>query len=696
MTDIDLSSPISIDDSPCRSQINQTFTTSSIENMLKRKDNRKEFTVIENNQKKSSSAWATFGFPARLSENGTYERIHGFASCFQCKTTYTFHSDGSGSTKHLLRHICAKSALSSEHYYEGPLDKLFKSKKTASVTLNSKDSTKIKDDLTKWICTSIRPFNMVEDPGRKYQDLDSSQLLVTPTTISKNVHQLAEQYRSLLQPILIQQAANSCLCLCPDLWTDKYRKVNYLGLTAVFTDKNYELILLDLCCCEYQEVDKSGDSVLQAIRRQLDLYGLTSYMDNNKIVFTCDRGPNILKALKGKFILTPTTPTTKEKKSKTIIQSSSDDTSSEDEIKSPSPSKYIESNTSLSELTSKASELLGIITTSKQLVKYVKLTGLNKSIQDAGGLVLKQSTIVRWLSLSNLLESIDLSYEHLRLVLSKSTNNKQTFKLNKINVDGLKDLICLLSVFKDVCILVQTGTRPSLHMAYIAMNKLERHLSGTDVDENGESITIDDRHEGTEFFRRRLLQLLRTMFTFDEKHLSAAVLHPLYRRLTFASAYSKTIAHSYIRQQIDEILGLNSQEQMTLPEPSKKKHKSMEDQFADPDEVGGIDGIDMVLATTVKNDELDKYLRMNIEDIYKQPNPLPFWKHHQHKFPCLSLLARRLFSIPVTSAAVERSFSAAGLAVTERRSSLDPDTVNDILFVRSIQNLLERNPDFFS
>ncbi|CAF3962185.1 unnamed protein product, partial [Rotaria sordida] len=79
MTDIDLSSPISIDDSPCRSQINQTFTTSSIENMLKRKDNRKEFTVIANNQKKSSSAWATFGFPARLSENGTYERIHGFA-----------------------------------------------------------------------------------------------------------------------------------------------------------------------------------------------------------------------------------------------------------------------------------------------------------------------------------------------------------------------------------------------------------------------------------------------------------------------------------------------------------------------------------------------------------------------------------------------------------------------------------------
>ena len=95
--------------------------------MLKRKDSRKEFIVIENKQKKSSSiAWSNFGFPARLSEDNTYERLHGYASCFQCKTTYTFQSDGSGSTKHLLRHVCPKVPLTSEHHHEGPLDKLLK------------------------------------------------------------------------------------------------------------------------------------------------------------------------------------------------------------------------------------------------------------------------------------------------------------------------------------------------------------------------------------------------------------------------------------------------------------------------------------------------------------------------------------------------------------------------------------------
>ena len=186
------------------------------------------------------------------------------------------------------------------------------------------------------------------------------------------------------------------------------------------------------------------------------------------------------------------------------------------------------------------------------------------------------------------------------------------------------------------------------------------------------------------------------MFTFDEKHLAAAVLHPLYRRLTFASAYSKNIAHSYIRDQIEDILGVNNQDQASVVEPAKKKHKSMEDQFADPDDADNNDDIDLISTTTSKNDELNKYLRMNIDDAYKQLDPLPFWKEHQSKFPCLSLIARRLFSIPVTSAAVERSFSAAGLTITERRSSLDPSTVNDILLVRSIQNILERKPNFFS
>ena len=51
--------------------------------------------------------------------------------------------------------------------------------------------------------------------------------------------QLADHYRSQLQSVLIEQASSGrlCLCLCSDIWADKYRKVNYLGLTVIFINK---------------------------------------------------------------------------------------------------------------------------------------------------------------------------------------------------------------------------------------------------------------------------------------------------------------------------------------------------------------------------------------------------------------------------------------------------------------------------
>jgi hypothetical protein len=107
-------------------------------------------------------------------------------------------------------------------------------------------------------------FGSLYYPGKKYQEnLNASDLLVRSTTISENVHEWAEQYRSDLRPILIEQVAWGCLCLCPDLWSDKCRYVNYLYLTAIFLDKNYHLISLDLYCCEYHQTDKSSDSVLE-------------------------------------------------------------------------------------------------------------------------------------------------------------------------------------------------------------------------------------------------------------------------------------------------------------------------------------------------------------------------------------------------------------------------------------------------
>jgi len=53
------------------------------------------------------------------------------------------------------------------------------------------------------------------------------------------------------------------------------------------------------------------------------------------------------------------------------------------------------------------------------------------------------------------------------------------------------------------------------------------------------------------------------------------------------------------------------------------------------------------------------------------------------QFPKLRALARQLFAIPASSAASERSFSAAGCTVSARRTALSSENVDDILFIHS-------------
>ncbi|CAF4151060.1 unnamed protein product, partial [Rotaria sordida] len=81
-------------------------------------------------------------------------------------------------------------------------------------------------------------------------------------------------------------------------------------------------------------------------------------------------------------------------------------------------------------------------------------------IQANGGVSLKQSTIIRWLSLIDLLKSLE--------------------KLKNVDEYVLKRLICLLQPFKQVLQLVQQGDSPSLYMILPCVLSLKKALSSFD------------------------------------------------------------------------------------------------------------------------------------------------------------------------------------------------------------------------
>ena len=84
-------------------------------------------------------------------------------------------------------------------------------------------------------------------------------------------------------------------------------------------------------------------------------------------------------------------------------------------------------------------------------------------------------------------------------------------------------------------------------------------------------------------------------------------------------------------------------------------------------------------------DEVDIYIKLQLNINNRYTNPLDFWKQSQYHraFPNLARLAKQYFSIPCSSAAVERQFSFARQIINQRRANLDPSILTDIIFLRS-------------
>ncbi|XP_077252669.1 zinc finger BED domain-containing protein RICESLEEPER 2-like [Tasmannia lanceolata] len=70
--------------------------------------------------------------------------------------------------------------------------------------------------------------------------------------------------------------------------------------------------------------------------------------------------------------------------------------------------------------------------------------------------------------------------------------------------------------------------------------------------------------------------------------------------------------------------------------------------------------------------DLDKYLSEGIEEADENFDILRWWSFHSAQFPVLSVMARDLLSIPVSTVASESAFSTGGRVLNPFRSSLTP------------------------
>ena len=77
--------------------------------------------------------------------------------------------------------------------------------------------------------------------------------------------------------------------------------------------------------------------------------------------------------------------------------------------------------------------------------------------------------------------------------------------------------------------------------------------------------------------------------------------------------------------------------------------------------------------------EMRRYCQEPLLDV--ELEPLAWWKTNEHIYPLLAKVAKKYLCICATSCASERLFSTAGNIVTPARSLLEPEKVNQLVFL---------------
>ncbi|CAF4289239.1 unnamed protein product [Rotaria sordida] len=221
------------------------------------------------------------GFPAKkLYDKDEFIAIPGFASCFKCLETYRYIDS---STTHINSHKCPKLLSSNQT----SLDQHFLSKSSPRQTDQrtvpvAKAIAKRKEEMKKvcarWIAHSMRSFQIVQDPGFKAvideclkigrefgpdTVISSNNIISCDRTIKNEIKRLAAHERLLLKDRLVEAVKYGGVCISPDIWSDKYRKICYLGSTAHFVDKDSKYYSVDLFCTEFKAKKKSGENIMK-------------------------------------------------------------------------------------------------------------------------------------------------------------------------------------------------------------------------------------------------------------------------------------------------------------------------------------------------------------------------------------------------------------------------------------------------
>jgi len=287
------------------------------------------------------------------------------------------------------------------------------------------------------------------------------------------------------------------IALTSDGWTDDFRKVSYVTVTAHYfdSDLNLQSCILDTSAVEER---KTAEVLANTVENVINSFGF----DYSKVTIVTDNAANMIAAFRGRCCRV-------------------------------SCFAHCLNLVVTDMLAIDNADFQSMITNCKVLVRHFKHTGLQRKLPRT----LKQECPTRWNSTYTMLDAVLAQYEEIHDVLNERKELKYLYAVDK---DVLVSVVSLLVHFKNASEKACADSHPTLQFVVPVCHKL---MTAACKDEDSDSDVVRD-------LKSTARQALKSKVRLHVLHDVAAFLNPTMKGLTFIPPTRKKAAMEYVTRMV--------------------------------------------------------------------------------------------------------------------------------------------------
>lgn len=604
---------------------------------------RSRFNGINN--KLTSDVWKKFHVVYNTEEDCEIDSLY---FCTDCEHVI-YNTSCDGNTNIFHRHRCTTST----------------GKERSSILVSTQEKEKLKRGCASFVSLDLRPYHSVDCEGffllacaimqfgQKYPkatEKDLQKALPCRNTVKSIVGDIASEVRKQIRDILQRGKDVNGFGVTTDCWSDKFKHTTYMCITVHINTvelngirRHRYIIHLD----EITEFVKSKQVLIHHICKIFAQYGFSEEDIRKFCIFLSDRGPNVRYGLEGFGLIRLNC--------------------------------YAHLINNLVKFMLEDPTVKSIIQSASTLASYLKNAGLNQHLKST----VKTYSKTRWNCVYVMLATIVKNHDGIFDVLSEKQRamrkNDLLPMITVLNMCELTKICNFLETFKSLTDLLEGDINETLHYVwpsyYSIKELLEENPAAYDDNDPTETLINVLKRRGIEYMQKNASDFKPTIH-----HKVAAVLHPLMRALPKIDDSKR----ESIYKEVEEIIHTYKTNESSAPRIHQPQENSSLNRqpavirdFFVCDTNNNVDN-------SPSNDhrsELQKYLESNI--CMQDMDLKTWWFNNKNVYPTLFKVFVRYSSVPATSAPSERAFSDSGLVVTNRRSTILPANVNDIIIARN-------------